>query len=372
MVTFAHAARRVFLCVLFLALTTPPLIAAEFVVNIVGDDFDPPTITITAGDSIRWVNDGGSNNVTESDGLFRSGDLSTDLWQYTHVFAKGGTYLVYSERNSTEISATVTVGGLFTDNFDFGHLGAWDDLFPERPDCVCYFSSDCAGGEFCNYGQGGFSTEDICSWVDGKPEGVPGAGCNLPHNGVWGGEICDGVCQSSRAGSFFGHEDRELLRQGIALWTEAVLVPAEEGGGPLHATYMHQVEQLGFAQPEAAKILGRQVTDILILTGGQDLYHYFCHHEQHPEDPEPSLWLDFSDQPCRAAIARLTIDSLLAAIDGNDPATALVQLPNQCSEWQSFVSEDCRGADTIKCLGEKITGMAEYLTTPSGPFVAER
>ncbi|MEM1178132.1 MAG: hypothetical protein AAGM22_07305 [Acidobacteriota bacterium] len=364
MESYARACRQALLWALSIAIA-PSLFAAEYVMNIVGDTFDPPAITIDIGDTIRFINDGGSNNVVERDGAFRSGDLSTDMWQYIYQFPRGGTFRVFSERDPGTINATVTVVGVFADGFDYGHLTAWDGLFPERPDCFCYFSADCEAGSLCDYGPGGFSTEDICSWVDGKPDGVPGAGCNLPHNGVWGGEICDGVCAPSASGSIFGHENPSLLRQGISLWTEAVLVPAEEGGGPLHATFMHELEQLEFTQPDAANILGRQVTDILILTGGLELYHYFCHHEQYPEAPKPSLWLDFSDQPCRAAIARLTIDSLLAAMDGDDPQTALLQVPNQCGDWQEYISEKCRGDDALKCMGQQISSMAEYLTTPT-------
>ena len=352
---------------MFLAL---PAMAGEVTVNIVGDSFSPPTVTIQAGDTVRWVNDGGSNNVAEANGLFRSGDLSTDTWQYSHTFSGGGSYRVYSERDQNLIQMQVNVEGLFVDNFDFGHLGAWDEIAPVRPDCFCYFSSDCISSEFCDYGPGGFSTEDICNWVDGKPEGVPGAGCNLPHNGVWGGEICDGVCAPSSAGSVLGSEDRELLRQGISLWAEAVLTPAEEGGGPLHVGLMAQIEELDFVLPGADKILGRQVTDILILTGGQELYGYFCYHEQHPEAPDPSLWIDFSDQPCRAAIARLTIDALLSAIDGGDVKPALAQLPVQCPEWSEFIAEDCQGPDALACLGQRIEGMAEFLTTPKSGGVS--
>ncbi|MEO1366084.1 MAG: hypothetical protein AAFX50_02820 [Acidobacteriota bacterium] len=365
--SYVKACRRALPCTLLMVLlcaSAPSLLATEYSVTIDGDSFDPPMITVEIGDTIRWINDGGSNNVTERDGLFRSGDLSTDLWQYVYQFAKGGTYVVYSERDPSTIRATVTVTGVFADGFDYGHLGAWDGLVPERPDCFCYFSFDCVDGEMCDYGPGGFSTEDICSWVDGKPDGVPGAGCNLPHNGVWGGEICDGVCSPSRNGSIFGYENQGMIRQAVGLWTEAVLVPAEEGGGPLHETFLHELEQLDFTQPGAMEILGRQVADILILTGGMDLYHYFCHHEQYPENPKPSLWLDFSEQPCRVSLARLTIDSLLAGMDGGDVHTALEQMPSQCADWQTFIVEDCRGDDAVKCLGHRINDMAVYLTTP--------
>lgn len=358
----SHVMFHAFLGLCVFATLVSPSAAEEYTVNLVGDAFDPQQIVIQAGDTIRWINDGGSNNVV-SDGLFYSGNMSTDLWQYTYRFAAGGVYNVYSERNPNVIRSRVTVEGIFLDDFNDGHLTAWDGVFPERPDCVCYFSSDCAD-DFCNYGPGGFFTEDICNWVDGKPNGVPGTGCNLPHNGPWGGEICDGVCGSALDGSVFGLEDPDLLREGIALWAEAVLVPAEEGGGPLHAGFVEQVEQLGFEQPGVELILGRQVTDILILTGGQELYDYFCHHEQHPEAPNPALWVDFSGQPCRAAIARLTIDALLAAIDGHDVKPALLQVPAQCAEWSELIAEDCRGPQALACIGERISGMAQFMTTP--------
>ncbi len=48
--------------------------ATTHVVTIVGNSFSPASLTIEAGDTVRWVNNGGFHNVQADDGSFRCAD----------------------------------------------------------------------------------------------------------------------------------------------------------------------------------------------------------------------------------------------------------------------------------------------------------
>lgn len=117
-----------------------------------------------------------------------------------------------------------TSGGSGTTDPDevwpIGEILFWNDMGDdsapiELPGCNCYFSGDCSGGATCNYEV--LSEEDNCAYMENKPFGTPGAGCDV----VWIGDfqlgICDGYCSNSRAGSSFGTEDTALLQQGVRL-----------------------------------------------------------------------------------------------------------------------------------------------------------
>ena len=54
--------------------------------------FNPSTITVTAGTTIKWINkDPVSHTVTSDDGLFDSGTIASG-GTYTHQFDNAGTY----------------------------------------------------------------------------------------------------------------------------------------------------------------------------------------------------------------------------------------------------------------------------------------
>ena len=235
-----------------------------------------------------------------------------------------------------------------------------------RATCTCYFSSDCAGSSFCRFGAGGFTTQDICTWVDGKPNGVPGAGCDLPHAGPWGGEICDGTCVSPGGGSRIGLEPPDLIEQGVQLWADALLLPAAAGGGVPDPTLVEQVLGLGFSSPEIAINLGRQVNDLLILSGSAGFYQHFCHWEQHPDEPNPALWVDLSQDPCRADAARWAVDALLAElIVPGSGADFVDQIPKVCDDWQQLFGSPCSsGPESLACVRRRIAEAAVFLATP--------
>ncbi len=356
------------LCAVAVALALPAMASAtEYTVNISGLSFVLAEMTIEVGDTVTWTNDGGNHNVLADDGSFGSGPPSTDLWVYSYTFHKGGVYPYACEiHGGSGMTGTITVVGVFGDTFASGDTAAWDETEPLRDGCTCYFSSDCAGGSFCDYGPGGFSTEDLCTWMDVKPEGVPGAGCNIPHIGAWGGDICDGLCSGSRTGSNLGYEDRKLLSEGVRMWSEAMLRPAELGGGPPDGELVNGVLELGFDLSYSAYSLGRQVADLLVLSGSPGFYGYFCHYEQHPDEPAPERHVDLSGDSCRVATARLLIEAVVAEIGSAGAGSeVLAELDTACVDWRQLVSSRCpAGNRSLACVQKRIADTAVFLTTP--------
>jgi len=59
--------------------------------------YKPPAITITTGDTVRFINDDNdAHTVTSTDGLFDSKGLDTNgVWE--HTFAKAGIYKYFCE-----------------------------------------------------------------------------------------------------------------------------------------------------------------------------------------------------------------------------------------------------------------------------------
>ncbi len=64
-------------------------------VALVGLSFSPSDLTISVGDTVRWTNNGGFHNVQADDGSFSSGDASTNIWVYTHIFNTAGDFRYY-------------------------------------------------------------------------------------------------------------------------------------------------------------------------------------------------------------------------------------------------------------------------------------
>lgn len=341
--------------------------ATEHTVNIVGLTFDPADLTIEVGDTVTWVNDGGLHNVAANDGSFTSGDPSTDMWVYSHTFNQGGTFPYLCQVHSDQgMVGTVTVEGIFGDSFDSGDSDAWDSLVLLRENCSCYFSGDCAGGGFCDYGLGGFTTEDICTFMNVKPNGVPGEGCNEAHSGNWGANICDGLCSTAATGSTIGHEDRRLLAEGAKLWSEAMLRPSEQGGGPPDSELVERVTGLGFELPHSAYELGRQVADLMIVAGTPEFYDYFCHYESHPDALSSDKDVDLSGAFCQVQTARLMVEALVAEIGAAGAAAEVLDgLDSACADWQDLVSSRCPEAERARsCIERRVVDTAIFVTTP--------
>jgi len=66
-------------------------------VHLHNDAFAPPTITIHAGDTVRWINDDDdAHTVTATDGSFDSKGIDTN-GSWSHTFVKPGTYKYFCE-----------------------------------------------------------------------------------------------------------------------------------------------------------------------------------------------------------------------------------------------------------------------------------
>ncbi len=359
----------VFLLLLLLfALAAPAAQAAEHFVAIDSDNlsFEPAVLTIEVGDTVTWTNDGGLHNVVADAASFTSGPPSTDLWVYSHTFNAGGEVPYHCAVHVDQgMTGTVIVEGIFADGLETGDDSIWSTSTGTRGDCTCYFSGDCAGASFCDWGPGGPTTLDVCTWVDNKPNGVPGAGCDIPHIGPWGGPICDGVCSPAALGSRIGRESRELIQLGVQLWADALLLPAEAGGGPPDRSLVEALQDLDYAAPDVALSLGRQVSDLLMLAGSPGFYEHFCHWEQYPDEPNQDLWVDLSQDPCRAAAARLVMDALQAElIEAGSGADLIDQIPEACGDLRQLFGTPCSGSGGLACVKQRIKDAAVFISSP--------
>src|SRR5690349_12541819 len=75
--------------------------------------FDPKTISVNAGDTITWTNDGPSpHTVTADDGSFDSGNLDKG-GTFSHTFDKAGTFAYFCKYHGSKggagMSASITV-----------------------------------------------------------------------------------------------------------------------------------------------------------------------------------------------------------------------------------------------------------------------
>jgi plastocyanin len=326
--------------------------------------FAPEVMNIEVGDKVIWTNSSGvAHNVVALDGSFNSGPLSSDAWVFSLTFRRGGTF-TYRSQAPGAIFGTINVAGVYADGFEVGSTQGWDDSQPSFIACTCYFSNDCpSNANFCNWGV--LSTEDNCEWMEVKPEGVPGAGCNVLYQGVgWVPNICDGVCEPSRRGSIPGSEDPAKVREAVLLWADAIIGPAiKRGGGPVDPVIAGKVLNLGFKHQESAMMIGRQVADLLMLGGNPGFYGHFCHFEGHPDEPDPSKWVDLSAERCKAAMARKLADSLAAELSSPGAgAVVLRSLPPTCTWSDIGPTQRCHG--DLACLGERVQHMAIFLSTP--------
>ena len=161
-----------------LALSPVAAGAAEHFVTIDSGtlSFEPAVLEIEIGDTVTWTNDGlGSHNVVADDASFSSGPPSTDEWVFSHTFHTGGDFPYHCEVHVGQgMVGTVTVEGVFGDSFEVGDDTTWDFSTGLRPGCTCYFSSDCAGATFCDYGPGGFQEAHFANAQSLDLEGLKG------------------------------------------------------------------------------------------------------------------------------------------------------------------------------------------------------
>lgn len=351
------------LALLLIALWPAAAAAEEHMVTVMDTIFTPDELDIQVGDTVTWTNTGGVHNVDADDGSFTSGPVSGDAWVFSQTFHEGGVVTYHCDNHPVLMTGTINIEGIFGDPFESGDSGAWSISQPVTPSCNCYFNGDCVGGEFCNWGS--LPVQDSCIWRENKPEGVPGAGCDLPHAGPWGLGICDGVCAPSSLGSLLGWEDETLIDEGIRIWAEAILGPAVAGGGPVDPVLAQRALELKLKSPTAAITLGRHVADLLAFAGSPGFAQHFCHFEGHPGDPDPGLFVDLSDDPCRRAAAWSAVEALIAELDVAGSCAKIVSgIALSCPDWREMFGPRCTGDDALSCVEQRIFDLGVFLGTP--------
>jgi plastocyanin len=72
--------------------------AAEYQVSVSSNVFTPADLTVAVGDTVRWMNTGGSHNVKFEDGSFEDPPMvSSSLWTTTRTFSNAGEFGYYCE-----------------------------------------------------------------------------------------------------------------------------------------------------------------------------------------------------------------------------------------------------------------------------------
>ena len=69
--------------------------AADHQVVMGGLTFSPSRLEVQVGDTVTWVNTGGTHSVTAEDGSFASGDAASDdspVWPFTYRFDRPGLF----------------------------------------------------------------------------------------------------------------------------------------------------------------------------------------------------------------------------------------------------------------------------------------
>jgi hypothetical protein len=255
-------------------------------------------------------------------------------------------------------AAQITV---FEDGFEIGTPGRWS--VTEPPSllvCDCYFSNDCGGG-FCDWGI--LTEEDNCTFSVPKPQGLPNAGCFDEFPGPWSGGICDGRCVPSSAGSSHGGLDPVVLAEGVDLWSEAVLIPAAAGGGPVDPGLAAQALALPIGE-EPSMLLGRQVASLMSEASDIGFYDYFCHFEA--GDPSSEWFVDLAGDPCRLNAGRLAARALAAELTLPGSGSGHVaEIPLHCAGRKLRFGAACAGGpDAVACLDGRVRDLARFLTTP--------
>lgn len=79
-------------CLLGIAVTAAAASPARQTVSIKAMNFNPPTLTVKVGDTVRWTNDDDRDHtVVAADGSFKSGNLRSGE-RFEHRFDKAGRF----------------------------------------------------------------------------------------------------------------------------------------------------------------------------------------------------------------------------------------------------------------------------------------
>ena len=87
-------------------------VRANPTVKISSFKFEPKVLTVKAGTTVEWVNDGGRHSVVGDDGSFKS-DLLPQGGKFEHTFAKPGKYPYHcefhGEKGGKDMAGTIVV-----------------------------------------------------------------------------------------------------------------------------------------------------------------------------------------------------------------------------------------------------------------------
>ena len=91
------------------SIPTVPAPTTASAVSARDDSFDPPTLTVQPGTTVKWTNNGKHpHTVTDRDGKFDSGDIAPGA-SYTATFSTPGTYKYYCKHHKG-MEGTIVVG----------------------------------------------------------------------------------------------------------------------------------------------------------------------------------------------------------------------------------------------------------------------
>lgn len=120
------------LLVLIAATATGHVSAAEHEISVGGrnQQFSPALLTIQVGDTVTWVNTGGTHNVrsiNDAEGEFFSGSPSGNNWTFSHTFTEPGTYDYQCDPHQPFMRGSIRVEGDGSNEFaiNAGVSGAW-------------------------------------------------------------------------------------------------------------------------------------------------------------------------------------------------------------------------------------------------------
>ena|ERR1044071_7662174 len=88
--------------------------AEKATVKVSSFKFEPKVLTVTAGTTVEWVNEGGRHTVEADNGSFKS-DVLTDGKTFEHTFDKPGTYAYHcsfhGESGGKDMAGKIIVRG---------------------------------------------------------------------------------------------------------------------------------------------------------------------------------------------------------------------------------------------------------------------
>ena len=89
-------------------------VAGKATVKVSSFKFEPKVLTVTAGTTVEWVNEGGRHTVEADNGSFKS-DVLTDGKTFEHTFDKPGTYAYHcsfhGESGGKDMAGKIIVRG---------------------------------------------------------------------------------------------------------------------------------------------------------------------------------------------------------------------------------------------------------------------